>query len=223
MRIAFTEKRHHRCEICYMHRKDCLCSVTPAVKTLSAITLVMHVSEVFKTTSTARLIPLAFPESVVHLRGVSKDFNHPFVDFLYSRKATLSEGVSKKASIQKLVLFPFEDARDIGDFTGEWSTGNVELLIPDGNWNQASRMIRREDRFAGATPVRIKDVSSGRFIFRRQAEKGRFSTFESLIRALEILEGEDAVAPLWEYLSEMHKRYVETKTKKIQGKLIYET
>lgn len=211
MRVAFTEIRNHRCEICYMHKGDCICAIAPAVHPRSPISLVMHVSEVFKTTSTARLIPLSIPSARVQIRGLSKGFTHPYLDYLAKRGR--DEAMIFTGTYQKLALFPSREALDIGEFKDEWNQGKLELLIPDGNWNQASRMVHREKIFEGSIPVRLNSKSKGNYLFRTQVEDGRFSTFESLIRSLEILEGGDAILPLWDFLGEMHGRYVRTRNR----------
>ena len=73
------------------------------------------------------------------------------------------------------------------------------LVVPDGNWRQASRMTKRLPLLAGATkvflPVRLFAGSA----LRRNHTGHRMSTYEAVTQALAVLEGEAIAGPLLDF------------------------
>jgi DTW domain-containing protein YfiP len=68
----------------------------------------------------------------------------------------------------------------------------VVLLVPDGNWNQARRIVRRDPDARDAEPVALPPGAPSRYGLRRAPREGAVSTLEAVARALGVLEGEEA-------------------------------
>jgi DTW domain-containing protein YfiP len=85
------------------------------------------------------------------------------------------------------VLFPQVGARLLGaaDAAGE----PIVLLVPDGTWSQARRLLRRDDDLGGAEPVTLPPAAPSRYRLRRHVREGGLCTLEAIAQALAVLEG----------------------------------
>ena len=73
----------------------------------------------------------------------------------------------------------------------------LQLIVPDGNWRQAGRMFRRMVVNHQVPGVRLPSAGPSGYPLRRRSKHPESrSTFEAVIRALAILEGTEAAAPL---------------------------
>lgn len=84
------------------------------------------------------------------------------------------------------MLFPAESARVLrADDTRD---GPIVLVVPDGNWRQASRVLSRDEAAIGAEVVTLPPGAPSRYRLRRRHNEAALSTFEAIARALAILE-----------------------------------
>ena len=88
---------------------------------------------------------------------------------------------------QNIVLFPSEDACPLDKLP--FTVYPTNLIIPDGNWGQARRMLRREPILEGLLRVKLPKGPPSQFRLRRQKQPHHLSTFEAVARSLGILEG----------------------------------
>jgi DTW domain-containing protein YfiP len=70
------------------------------------------------------------------------------------------------------------------------------LVVPDGNWKQASRMVKRLPLLAGAVKVSLPDRAFEGPALRRNRSGHHMSTYEAVVQTLAVLEGEEVAAPL---------------------------
>jgi len=70
------------------------------------------------------------------------------------------------------------------------------LVVPDGNWKQASRAVDRDPAAIGAEKVTLPPGPPSRYRLRRLPHPGALSTFEAIARALAILEYPEIEEPL---------------------------
>jgi DTW domain-containing protein YfiP len=161
-----------RCDRCALRPPACLCGeVTPrAVRT--RVVLLTHHAEHRKSTNTGRLVALALQGVEIRLRG-ERDA---------APRAPLPEG-------RRLLLFPHPEARELSPDDGRGEP--VVLLVPDGNWNQARRIVRRDPDVRDAEPVTLPPGVPSRYGLRRAPREGAVSTLEAVARALGVLEGEE--------------------------------
>ena len=133
--------------------------------------LITHHAERRKSTNTGRLVTLALQGAEVRLRG-ERDA---------AARLPLPEG-------RRLLLFPHPEARALtaDDACG----GPVVLLVPDGTWNQARRILRRDPDARDAEPVMLPPGAPSRYGLRRAPREGTVSTLEAVARALAVLEVE---------------------------------
>ena len=84
--------------------------------------------------------------------------------------------------------------------------GPVTLIVPDGNWNQATNMMRRVPALQEATAVRLDGETQLTEPLRHNPDANRRSTFEAIARAVGILEGEETETRMLEFFREVLAR-----------------
>jgi DTW domain-containing protein YfiP len=182
---AIRGRRAARCAGCWLPTALCLCAELPRVTVRTRVVVVMHRREAITSTNTGRLAARMLEGARVRVRGVD------------DAPAPLPEG-------RRLVLFPQAGARLLGaaDAAGEPAV----LLVPDGTWAQARRLIRRDDDFHGAEPVTLPPSAPSRYLLRRHVREGGLCTLEAIAQALAVLEGPGVEEHLMEALDQFVAR-----------------
>jgi len=167
-------KRAPRCDVCRMHCELCLCAELPRLELLTRVVLIMHHREVSKTTATGPLALLALENSRLCVHG---------------EQGTLLDLSAEHAPNRRvMLLFPREDARLLTPELVAQDARPVTLLVPDGNWRQASRASRRIPGVAEAECVVLAPGPPTRYRLRHEPKLGGLATFEAIARALGVLE-----------------------------------
>lgn len=177
----------------------CLCSIFEALPTRTHVRLVVHVRESRKSTNTARLLPLLLSEAEIRLRGgrgMGGGEDMP------AAETFLPE--TRDASRRAVVLFPSTSAVCVSTLL---DGPPVTLLVPDGNWRQATRAIRRSPEMVDLPHVMLPPGPPSRYRLRNHPDPTRISTFEAVSRALGILEPEGAAVAA--RLDDAFTRFVE--------------
>ena len=165
-----------RCAACALHVPLCLCGTMRPIDTRTHCTLLMHAKESRRSTNTGHLLPLGIRHCQIRIRG---------------RLDTpgMQQGLHRQDRYN-CVLFPSKDATVL---TAEWVDSlemPVHLIVPDGNWRQAKKMIWREPELANLPRVTIQGGALSRYRLRRHQNPHFLSTFEAVSRALDILESD---------------------------------
>jgi DTW domain-containing protein len=164
-----------RCVRCRMHSSLCVCTLIPTLATRTHLVLVIHRAEDRKPTNTGRLAAEAMPNSRVIVRG---------------RETEPQDDLAWAAGTRPLFLFPHEDAVPLASLvTATGDDRPVTLIVPDGNWRQASKV---RNRVAGLRDVPCVSLPVGEpSIYRLRLEAHPFglATVEAIARSLRILEG----------------------------------
>jgi DTW domain-containing protein YfiP len=87
-----------------------------------------------------------------------------------------------------LLLYPGDDAPILNRNFLDQDNRPVTLVVPDGNWRQASRMGRRLPGLEHAEMVRLPEGPQTRWGIRREHHREGLATFEAIARALGIIE-----------------------------------
>jgi DTW domain-containing protein YfiP len=98
----------------------------------------------------------------------------PDLSRVSERKETRGEGVA-------YVLFPSEHAVTLPEARAR---GLQTLLVPDGTWNQAKRMARRDPSCAGLVHVRLETTAKSDYLLRRNARPDGLCTFEAIAESM---------------------------------------
>jgi DTW domain-containing protein YfiP len=160
-----------------MHLAHCVCAEIPHLPLQTRIVLVAHYRELTKTTSTGPLALHALPKSELVVHGSREG------------RADLTPH-AQDPDRQLLVLFPSDDATVL---TPEHAADRpVSLVVPEGTWAQASRMVRRLPGLEGVPSVILPEGASTAWHIRREPRHGGLATLEAIARALGILESSEA-------------------------------
>ncbi|MEO7035512.1 MAG: tRNA-uridine aminocarboxypropyltransferase [Polyangiaceae bacterium] len=167
-------KRAPRCDGCRMHCALCLCAEIPQLELLTRVVLIMHHREASRTTATGPLALLALKGSRLCVHG---ELGTP-----------LDLSAEHVPGRRVLLLFPRDDAAALTPELVARDPRPVTLLVPDGNWRQASRASRRIPGVAQAECVTLAPGSPTRYRLRHEPKAGGLATFEAIARALGVLE-----------------------------------
>lgn len=183
-----------RCERCALPPAACLCGEFAPLELETHVVVLMHRRELNKTTSTARLVPLALVNAQVRIVGLPEDRAH------FDELA--------EAGRRAVLLFPSENSVEL---TREMRAAKLTLVAPDGNWRQAHKFARREPQLAALPHVHLPPGPPSRYVLRRHPDERFLATFEALARALGILEGEEVQRQLERLLDEKVARTMRTR------------
>lgn len=148
---------------------------------LSRVIVLMHHKEAIRSSNSGKLAALALRGAEVRLRG--------------ERGARLSgAGLLDDPAYPPRVLYPQEDAPPLRS-----EDGPCTLLVPDGNWRQARKLMMREPDFAAA-PVRrlpsVIEATPSIYTLRSHPNPDFISTAEAIILALRVLGEAEGAARL---------------------------
>ncbi len=165
-----------RCARCRMHASLCVCPLVTNVETRTRLLLVVHRREDGKPTNTGRLAAACLTNSAVVVRGhipVDDAEGEPALEF--------------PTDSQPLLLYPADDAVPITRFAG--SARPVVLVVPDGNWRQASKVRKRVPGLDGVPCVSLPPGAATSYRLRFEPQKDGLATLEAIARAFGVLEG----------------------------------
>jgi DTW domain-containing protein YfiP len=174
------------CPCCGLAVAACPGAATVRIETRVRVVIVSHCIELRRTSNTGKLARRVLSRSELRVRG---EWGHP------------SEPVTAN---RKLLLFPEEGARELepSDALPE----DTVLIVPDGTWAQARRMVRRDPVVQGAEPVSLPAGSPSRYRLRNGVGEGMLCTYEAVARAMGILEGPEVERAM----DEVFDRFVRT-------------
>lgn len=169
-------KRTERCADCWLPVRVCVCAELPRIAVATKLVIVMHHVEARRASNTGRLAARILG-GTVRLRGEREP----------SPEAPMPEG-------RRLLLFPDPTASTLS--RAHAAEGPCVLVVPDGNWKQASRVLHRDPAAIGAEIVTLPPGPPSRYRLRRLPHPGALSTFEAIARALAVLEYEEIQSEL---------------------------
>ena len=161
----------HRCHGCRLHRTLCMCALIPRIATRTRLLLIMHRFEDRKATNTGRLATQCLSNSAVLVRG---------------HAGSPSEPLYFGADTRPLLLFPHDGALPLPSFD---DGPPVTLIVPDGNWRQASRVRKRVPGLEHIPCVALPATKPSRYQLRAEVREHGLATCEAIARAFGILEG----------------------------------
>ncbi|MFO0798257.1 MAG: tRNA-uridine aminocarboxypropyltransferase [Gemmataceae bacterium] len=173
------------CPACRQPRWLCVCAHAPRLTTRTPLLLVVHVHDYGRTSNTVRLLALA-------VRGVAVIPHGVF-------PAAADPAPHVPAGTTPVVLFPGHGASPLTPQLVAALPSPPALVVPDGNWKQASRMVKRLPLLAGAVKVALPDRAFAGPALRRSHAGHHMSTYEAVAQALGVLEGEQVAGVLLDF------------------------
>jgi DTW domain-containing protein YfiP len=146
------------------------------MRTRTRVVIFQHPRERHVPINTARLARLCLPDSVLH-RGVDLD-GDPAVQALLDG----SDG-----GPPPYVLYPGPQAVDLAT---ERPPGPITLVVLDGTWWQANKLLRRNPRLAALPQLRLAPAAPSQYRIRREPHEHCVATIEAIALALRALEGD---------------------------------
>ncbi len=161
-----------RCTRCHLHASLCLCAHIPQLMTRTRLVVVIHRIEQRKPTNTGLLAVECLQNSQVWVRGHAAQSDEEFLP---------------DPTTTPLLLFPGEGSTPLTEFAG--SSHPISLIVPDGNWRQASKVPHRVPCLANVPLVSLPEGPPTMYRLRHEPRDGGLATMEAIARAFGVLEG----------------------------------
>jgi DTW domain-containing protein len=183
---------HASCIACRLRGNECVCAHAPHLSLSTRLIVIMHAKEWRRSTNTGHLAKLAVKDGAVRLHGLLH--------------ASVSSAGIDACSASTLVLFPGRGAEPL---TAEFIATlprPLTLLVPDGNWNQAKKMMSRVPMLGQARAVSLVGPTLDVECMRRNRGDERMSTFQAIAQALGALEGPQTEDHLMRFFQQVLNR-----------------
>lgn len=188
------------CQGCFLHKNRCICEGIPSLNLKTKISLVIHAKELKRTTNTGRLAVKALLNSEMLIRGEERE------------ALDLSHLLTPK--YRTLLFYPSDNALELNEQFVSESLLPIQLIVPDGNWRQASKVHYRHHELHNIPRVKISTPNTATSHIRPETTEAGMATLEAIACALGIIEGNHVK----EQLLEIYQRKLE-ETLKGRGQL----
>lgn len=164
------------CARCRRPERVCYCAHLPSLATRTRVVIVQHPRE--------RDVPIgtAFMASLC-LQG-----SQLFVAASPDADAALVRALSDDAR-PAILLYPSDDAKDL---SSDAPTGPVTLVVVDGTWSQAKKLVARSPLLRALPRYSFRPDRPSEYRIRREPRADYVSTIEALALVLGALEGSAA-------------------------------
>ena len=183
---------HARCTRCRVHKSLCFCNQIKKHETRTRLLLLIHYREERKPTNTGMLAAECLANSAVVIRGRRAELGDEHSGT--NQRALLNESSTDNQSEleldperQALLLFPSEQAQPISDYCDFLKP--ITLIVPDGNWRQASKMRSRVPTLKEVPVVTLPPCAPSNYELRHEPQTNGLATMEAIARAFGILDG----------------------------------
>lgn len=173
--------RAPRCRGCGLHEPLCACADCPLVWLRTRVLVIQNHHERGKPTNTGRLATLALS-------------NSQLCD--YGARGRAFDPSPLRGQACTLVFHRDEPQATLSPETSPVGADGRTLVFLDGTWAQCSRMSRRIEAVRELPCLALPEGPPPPWRGRRETHAARMSTMEAILRALELFEGTDAVAPV---------------------------
>jgi DTW domain-containing protein YfiP len=155
-----------------------LCPLIPSLDSRTRVLLLQHPSEVNHALNTARLAALGLQNAELIVGEVFADL----------------PALLHQPGYRARLLFPGEDAQPLQTYAA--SDEPLLLVVPDGTWRKARKMLHLNPLLAALPRVTLAEGGVSRYRLRKAPGPGALSTVEAIVQALETLEAPASFAPL---------------------------
>jgi DTW domain-containing protein YfiP len=154
----------------------------PRLDLNTRICLIIHVNELKRSSNTGRLALRALVNSEMRVRGEARE-TLDLRDLLTRRYRTF-------------LFYPSVDAVELNHELVAQDPTPIQLLVPDGTWGQASKVLYRHHELKDVPRVRISAPNLSEFHLRFQHKPEGMATLEAIAHGLGVIEGEPVKAQL---------------------------
>ncbi len=174
------------CLRCFLHKDYCICSSFSLLNTRTRVDLLVHYKELKRTTNTGRLVVELLNNAKIWVRGEKE-------------KGALDHSKVLSKDHETFLLYPSDDAIELNEESAKKMglLKPIQLLVPDGNWRQASKVHYRVSELKNIPRVRLSgDLADRHNLVRKESKASGMSTLESIGHVLSLIEGPDVGAHL---------------------------
>lgn len=179
--MILTRKRKTKnpCSGCGLNPELCLCSEIPVLTLKTKLCLIIHHRELKRTTNTGRLALKSLTNSEMRIRGEKDKGPLDLSDLLVPNYRTV-------------LFYPGDEAQELTTEFVKQSPLPIQLLVPDGNWRQASKVASRHPELQNIERIKISAKNTATQHLRAEHFDAGMSTLEAIAQALGIIEGAEA-------------------------------
>ncbi|MEK6773364.1 MAG: tRNA-uridine aminocarboxypropyltransferase [Bdellovibrionota bacterium] len=182
-RIIRKRKTKDPCVGCGLRHSLCICEMIPTLILKTKICLVVHRKELKRTTNTGALAIKSLLNSEMRIRGEENKSALDLSDLLVP-------------SYRTILFFPSTAAVELNQDFVQQSSLPLQLIVPDGNWRQASKVYSRHPELKNIPQVKISTPNSSRHHLRAEHSAEGMSTLQAIACALGIIEGPEVMNKL---------------------------
>lgn len=196
----------NRCPNCRINQFFCVCEHIKPFQVSSKISMIVHVRELKLTSNTAQFAQKMLPDNVdIVIRGrINENFE--------------SSMVLPKETSKTFFLYPHDDALELNEEFKAKHPGPYHLIVPDGNWQQARKVRKREAGLTELVAVKLPQGITGEYGLRKAQFPEWVSTYEAMAHALGALEGQEVTEKLMEFFRIWVKRTQMARSGDFSGK-----
>jgi DTW domain-containing protein YfiP len=162
------------CDGCARPPVVCVCAHVTPLRTRTRVLILQHPRERHVPINTARLARLSLPDAILR-RAVDFEADPVVTDALTGRDG----------GPPPYLLYPGPKALDLAEAR---PPGPITLVVLDGTWWQAGKLLRRNPRLATLPQLRIAPAAPSRYRIRREPHDHCVATIEAIAFALRALE-----------------------------------
>ena len=162
------------CTRCRRPESVCYCRHVTSIETKTRVVLLQHPRERDVPIGTARMAALCLPNAELHV-GVR-----------WAGSAALTRALSHPAR-PAVLLYPGEGAIDVASHP---PPGPVTLVVVDGTWWQARKVIRENPELSALPRYTFTPPTLSEYRIRKEPDAACVSTIEALVHVLGVLEGD---------------------------------
>jgi DTW domain-containing protein YfiP len=177
MSLDRKRKTKDPCLDCGLHKNLCLCHLIPNLNLKTKLVLVIHHRELKRTSNTGRLALKTLKNSEMRIRGQKDSGPLDLSDLLTPNYRTL-------------LFFPSDDARELTSALVSESPLPIQLIVPDGNWRQASKVSIRHPELKNLERVMFNTPNTSSHHLRAEHFEEGMSTLQAIALALAAIEGD---------------------------------
>jgi len=178
-------KTQDPCQGCFLHKDRCICDHIPSLSLKTKVALIIHTKELKRTTNTGRLAVKILTNSEMRVRGEDRE-GLDLSDLLVPEYRTL-------------LFYPSPDAIELNREFVEASPLPIQLIVPDGNWRQASKVHYRHHELKDIPRVMISSPNMNELHMRAETTESGMATLEAIASALGIIEGSEVKDTLMKF------------------------
>lgn len=172
------------CQVCFLHLDLCICHLIPKLTLKTKVCLVVHAKELKRTTNTGRLAIQALTNSEMRIRG--------------KERTAMDLGDLLVPEFRTLLFYPSDDAIELTPEFVSREPRPIQLIVPDGNWRQASKVNTRHKELADVPRVAIRAANTSPYHMRAETTQEGMATLQAIAEALGVIEGAEVRARLME-------------------------